>query len=41
MQNFENLLSLQKRLLNNIRGIFDKNSIEEKLIELQKNFQKK
>ena len=36
MDNFENTLNLAKKTLNNIRGIFDKENIEEKLKELEK-----
>ena len=45
MENFDTILTISERSLNNIRGIFDKENVEEKIkeleqISLKKNFGK-
>ena len=45
MENFDTILTISERSLNNIRGIFDKENVEEKIkeleqISLKKNFWK-
>ena len=41
MENFESNLALIEKSLKNIRGIFDKEKIEDKITELEKNIFKR
>ena len=41
MENFENKLKLTEKTLKNVRGIFDKEDIENKLKDLEKLLSKK
>ena len=41
MENFDSILLITEKSLNNIRGIFDRENIEAKITDLEKIFKKK